>query len=587
MSQYRQDFPTKISTKGAFSALQVEDVPSDDEEDAPVIVEQPEPAPVVAAPPPSVEPSKPLTKTQQKKAAKASKREQKASSPVRTTRNLPTNSISEEHESPLGAGPSAPLAQPKPLRARSKSPPAGIAIIPEQPFSPNLPTALPHPAREGLVRKRKASIDLTAPNSKESKVEIEVENKGNGKGTSIPVTVDVASSAPAGNVEQQKKKKDTGNRIISALILASGFLALLLAGHIYMIILVILIQSLVYREITQLFQGTRDPWSKTLNWYFFAIANYFFYGENIIYYFKHVVFSEAVFHPFAANHRFISFMLYIFGFMGFVASLKKNYLQRQFSLFGWVHMTLLLIVVSSHFIVDNILEGMIWFWLPASLVICNDIAAWFWGVTMGRTQLFALSPKKTVEGFVGALFTTIILGFFWASFFMRYDYMICPVKDLGVSAWSGLTCKPNPIFVWREFELAQPAAAVASFLCGRTITHIPWAPFQFHALVMACFASLVAPFGGFFASGFKRAFNIKDFGQSIPGHGGMTDRMDCQFLMGIFSYVYYTNLLRVNDITVSSILQLVINGLTREEQLQLLSELKRIVVRDAPASVAS
>jgi CDP-diglyceride synthetase len=63
---------------------------------------------------------------------------------------------------------------------------------------------------------------------------------------------------------------------------------------------------------------------------------------------------------------------------------------------------------------------------------------------------------------------------------------------------------------------------------GRTVTTIPYAPYQFHLLVMACFASLVAPFGGFFASGFKRAFNIKDFGSSIPGHGGMTDRMDCQ-----------------------------------------------------------
>ena len=108
---------------------------------------------------------------------------------------------------------------------------------------------------------------------------------------------------------------------------------------------------------------------------------------------------------------------------------------------------------------------------------------------------------------------------------------------------------------------------------------------------MSCFASLVAPFGGFFASGFKRAFNIKDFGDSIPGHGGMTDRMDCQyvilgrlshrltifirFLMGVFTYVWYSSLIREHHVTVGSILQTIVSGLTVDQQLELIRDLKR------------
>lgn len=49
-------------------------------------------------------------------------------------------------------------------------------------------------------------------------------------------------------------------------------------------------------------------------------------------------------------------MLYVLGFVGFVTNLKRNQLRRQFGLFCWIHMSLLLIVVSSHFIVNNILE---------------------------------------------------------------------------------------------------------------------------------------------------------------------------------------------------------------------------------------
>ncbi|KAK7023452.1 phosphatidate cytidylyltransferase [Paramarasmius palmivorus] len=321
-------------------------------------------------------------------------------------------------------------------------------------------------------------------------------------------------------------------------------------------------------------KAAKDPWSKTLNWYFFAVTNYFLYGESIIYYFKHVVFSDAQLLPFATNHRIISFTLYTIGFVGFVMSLKKGYLKQQFGLFCWVHMSLLLIVVSSHFIVNNILEGLIWFWVPASLVICNDVFAYICGIT-GRTPLIKLSPKKTVEGFVGAFWCTMLFSLAWGAYFMRFKYMICPVHDLGVNAWSNVDYVPNPVFVWKEWQIWEPLASLLSTTLGRNITTIPYVPYFAHLLILSCFASLVAPFGGFFASGFKRDFNIKDFGHSIPGHGGMTDRMDCQFLMGVFTYVYYSSLIRQHHVTVGSVLQTIVSGLTVEEQLEVIADLRR------------
>ena len=97
---------------------------------------------------------------------------------------------------------------------------------------------------------------------------------------------------------------------------------LLLMGHAYMILLVMLCQSLVYREVTALFSlkrhsddhathsgdgkpRGRDPWSKTLNWYFFAVANYYLYGESIIYYFK-VLTSDTSFQFSACSSKWRS-----------------------------------------------------------------------------------------------------------------------------------------------------------------------------------------------------------------------------------------------------------------------------------------
>jgi phosphatidate cytidylyltransferase len=116
------------------------------------------------------------------------------------------------------------------------------------------------------------------------------------------------------------------------------------------------------------------------------------------------------------------------GFVFFVASLEAGHYRFQFTQFAWTHMALYLIVVQAHFIMNNVFEGMIWFFLPVSLVICNDIFAYIVGITVGKTQLIKLSPKKTVEGFVGAWVFTVIFGVGMTNVLMRYKYFICPVN---------------------------------------------------------------------------------------------------------------------------------------------------------------
>ena len=95
-----------------------------------------------------------------------------------------------------------------------------------------------------------------------------------------------------------------------------------------------------------------------------------------------------------------------------------------------------------------------------------------------------------------------------------------------------------------------------------------------HSILLSIFASVIGPFGGFFASGFKRAFKVKDFSDSIPGNGGVTDRVDCQFLMGLFSYVYFISFIKDIQTSIGQILQLAINGLNTDDQIQLYNSLK-------------
>ncbi|QKX64268.1 uncharacterized protein TRUGW13939_11441 [Talaromyces rugulosus] len=372
-----------------------------------------------------------------------------------------------------------------------------------------------------------------------------------------------AKTDPPAVSDYEKKKATFITRTIWTFVMIAGFFSALLSGHIYLIAIVTAIQIVSFKEVIAIANvPSKDRnlrFTKSLNWYFLATTMYFLYGESVLYYFKHILLVDKVLLPFATHHRFLSFMLYVMGFVFFVATLQKGHYRFQFTQFAWTHMALYLIVVQAHFIMNNIFEGMIWFFLPASLVITNDIFAYVCGITFGRTQLIKLSPKKTVEGFIGAWVCTIIFGYFMTNILVRYKYFICPVTDLGSSILTGLECTPNPVFIPQTYTLPDWP------LLPKTIDI---APMQFHILVFATFSSLIAPFGGFFASGLKRTFKIKDFGESIPGHGGITDRMDCQFIMGFFSFMYYHSFIALHKASVGDVIETAITGLTPEEQYE-------------------
>jgi phosphatidate cytidylyltransferase len=86
----------------------------------------------------------------------------------------------------------------------------------------------------------------------------------------------------------------------------------------------------------------------------------------------------------------------------------------------------------------------------------------------------------------------------------------------------------------------------------------------------------VAPFGGFYASAIKRTYNLKDFDSVIPGHGGVMDRMDCQFITALFTTVYYTTFIRSVSPSVTLVINMILK-LSHEDQQEVLQRLQEIL----------
>ena len=101
-------------------------------------------------------------------------------------------------------------------------------------------------------------------------------------------------------------------------------------------------------------------------------------------------------------------------------------------------------------------------------------------------------------------------------------------------------------------------------------------PIQVHGLSYGLFASLIAPFGGFFASAIKRAYDLKDFESMLPGHGGMMDRMDCHLFMMAFTSFHYKYVILSAVPSLQKMIHLA-SMMTLDEQIRLAQELGKIV----------
>ncbi|KAI3378599.1 hypothetical protein SNEBB_004330 [Seison nebaliae] len=314
-----------------------------------------------------------------------------------------------------------------------------------------------------------------------------------------------------------------------------------LFGSMGIVLLIYIVQMKCFHEIISIghkvYQSHELPWFRTVSWYFLAASNYYFYGENVISHFGQLLNRNEFMQPLVTYHRFIAFMVYLAGFVFFVLTLHRKHYLTQFLMFGWTHVTLLIVVTQAHIVVQNIFEGLIWFAFPVLCIITNDIMAYVFGFIFGRTPLIDLSPKKTWEGFIGGAISTIIFAAYCSQFFVSTKSLICPVEfDEDRGALNFESCTPSNVFLPHEYHLPKLFVPLK-----KTVVLYP---FQLHSMAFALFASIIGPFGGFFASGFKRAFRIKDFANTIPGHGGFTDRVDCQFLMGIFVNVYISTFIK-------------------------------------------
>lgn len=128
-------------------------------------------------------------------------------------------------------------------------------------------------------------------------------------------------------------------------------------------------------------------------------------------------------------------------------------------------------------------------WLVWLIIIGSwgsDTCAYVVGVLIGKHHFSELSPRKTIEGCVGGVVGAALIGLGYACFFPYHDRFLFTPK------------------------LVFPLVVIVG--------------------------AVISQFGDLAASAIKRNYEIKDYGDIIPGHGGILDRFDSVIFVAPFVY---------------------------------------------------